>query len=395
MNLAQILSLDDFERAARRHLPRPVFAYVSGAVEDNVSFRDNRAAFEEIGFVPRILVDVSQASTEVELFGHRYAAPFGVAPMGVSALSAYRGDLVQAQAAAAANIPMVMSATSLIRMEEVCTACPGTWFQAYMPATRQIPALVDRVEAAGFKTLVITVDVAVLSNRENNIRAGFSMPLRPSLPLFWQGITHPRWTFGTFLRTFLRHGVPHFENSQAERGVPILARDVQRDFSERDRFDWAELAKVRERWKGRIVLKGIMSAEDARLAHAHGVEGVIVSNHGGRQLDGTVSPMRVLPEVVDAVGDRLTVMMDSGVRRGTDVLKALALGAKFVWVGRPFNFAASVGGEAGVRHGIELLRAEVRRNMALLGVTRLDQLGRDYLRPIISRSPEAGPRRGR
>ena len=382
MNLAQILSLDDFERAARRHLPKPVFAYVSGAVEDNVSFRDNRAAFEEIGFVPRILVDVSQASTEVELFGHRYAAPFGVAPMGVSALSAYRGDLVQAQAAAAANIPMIMSATSLIRMEEVCTACPGTWFQAYMPATRQIPALVDRVEAAGFKTLVITVDVAVLSNRENNIRAGFSMPLRPSLPLFWQGITHPRWTFGTFLRTFLRHGVPHFENSQAERGVPILARDVQRDFSERDRFNWAELAKVRARWKGRIVLKGIMSAEDARLAHAHGVEGVIVSNHGGRQLDGTVSPMRVLPEVVDAVGDRLTVMMDSGVRRGTDVLKALALGAKFVWVGRPFNFAASVGGEAGVRHGIDLLRAEVRRNMALLGVTRLDQLGREYLRPM-------------
>src|SRR5688572_2632277 len=172
--------------------------------------------------------------------------------MGVSALSAYRGDLVQAQAAAAANIPMIMSATSLIRMEDVCTACPGTWFQAYMPAIKLIPALVDRVEAAGFGTLVITVDVAVLSNRENTIRAGFSMPLRPSLPLFWQGITHPRWTFGTFLRTFLEHGVPHFENSQAERGVPILARDVQRDFSERDRFNWAELAKVRSRWKGRL-----------------------------------------------------------------------------------------------------------------------------------------------
>jgi L-lactate dehydrogenase (cytochrome) len=382
LNLDHILSLDDFERAARKHLPKPVFAYVSGAVEDNLSFRDNRAAFEEIGFVPRILVDVSTASTEAELFGHKYAAPFGVAPMGVSALSAYRGDLVQAQAAAAANIPMIMSATSLIRMEDVCTACPGTWFQAYMPQISKIPALLDRVEAAGFRTLVITVDVAVLSNRENNIRAGFSMPLRPSLPLFWQGITHPRWTFGTFLRTFMSHGVPHFENSQAERGVPILARDVQRDFSERDRFNWAELAKVRSRWKGRLVLKGIMSAEDARLAHEHGVEGVVVSNHGGRQLDGTVSPIRVLPEVVDAVGDRLTVMMDSGIRRGTDVLKALALGARFVWVGRPFNFAASVGGEAGVARGIELLRTEVKRNMALLGVTRLDQLGSAYVRRI-------------
>ena len=382
--LNRILSLDDFERAARNHLPKPVFAYVSGAVEDNVSFRDNRAAFEELGFVPRVLVDVSGASTETELFGHTYSAPFGVAPMGVSALSAYRGDLVQAQAAAAANIPMIMSATSLIRMEDVCTACPGTWFQAYMPAIKQIPALMDRVEAAGFQTLVITVDVAVLSNRENNIRAGFSMPLRPSLPLLWQGITHPRWTFGTFLRTFMNHGVPHFENSQATRGVPILARDVQRDFSERDRFNWAELAKVRQRWKGRIVLKGIMSADDARLACEHGVEGVIVSNHGGRQLDGTVSPIRVLPEVVDAVGDKLTVMMDSGIRRGTDVLKALALGARFVWVGRPFNFAASVGGEPGVRHGIELLRTEVKRNMALLGVTRLHQLGPHYLRKMVS-----------
>lgn len=382
--LNRILSLDDFERAARKHLPKPVFAYVSGAVEDNLSFRDNRAAFEELGFVPRILVDVSGANTETELFGHSYSAPFGVAPMGVSALSAYRGDLVQAQAAAAANIPMILSATSLIRMEDVCTACPGTWFQAYMPAIKLIPALVDRVEAAGFKTLVITVDVAVLSNRENNIRAGFSMPLRPGLPLLWQGITHPRWTFGTFLRTFMNHGVPHFENSQATRGVPILARDVQRDFSERDRFNWAELAKVRSRWKGRIVLKGVMSADDARLAHEHGVEGVIVSNHGGRQLDGTVSPIRVLPEVVDAVGDKLTVMMDSGIRRGTDVLKALALGARFVWVGRPFNFAASIGGEAGVRHGIELLRTEVKRNMALLGVTRLDQLGPRYLRKMVS-----------
>lgn len=381
MSLSKILSLDDFERAARRHLPGPVFAYVSGGVEDNLSMRDNRAAFDEIGFVPRVLVDVSTASTETELFGHRYAAPFGVAPMGISALSAYRGDLVQARAAATANIPMILSATSLIRMEEVCAACPGTWFQAYMPAPAKIPALVDRVEAAGFATLVVTVDVAVLSNRENNIRAGFSTPLRPSLRLAWEGITHPRWTLGTFLRTVVRHGVPHFENSQAERGAPIVARNVERDFTARDRFDWGELAKVRKRWAGRLLLKGVMSASDARLAREHGVEGVIVSNHGGRQLDGTVSPLRVLPEVVDAAGG-MVVMMDSGIRRGTDVLKALALGAKFVWLGRPFNYAASVGGEAGVAHAIGLLRGEVRRNMALLGVTSTAQLGPRQVRTI-------------
>src|SRR5688572_10961566 len=235
--MRNMLSLDDFERAARRHLPKPVFAYVSGAVEDSLSVRDNRAAFEEIGFVPRVLVDVSGASTECELFGERYAAPFGVAPMGISALSAYRGDLVQAQAARAANIPMIMSATSLIRMEDVCTACPGTWFQAYMPAPPKIPALVDRVIDAAFKTLVVTVDGGVRSNRENNIRAGFSTPLRPSAALAWQGVTHPRWTLGTFLRTIVRHGVPHFENSQAERGAPIIARNVERDFTARDAFN--------------------------------------------------------------------------------------------------------------------------------------------------------------
>jgi L-lactate dehydrogenase (cytochrome) len=379
MDLSRILSLDDFEVAARKHLPKPVFAYVAGAVEDYVSFRDNRAAFEEIGFIPRVLVDVSGATTETELFGHKYAAPFGVAPMGISALSAYRGDLVQAQAAQAANIPMIMSATSLIRMEDVCKSCPGTWFQAYMPAPAKVPALVDRVASAGFKTLVVTVDVAVLSNRENQVRAGFHTPLRPSLSLAWQGITHPRWTVGTFLRTLWNYGVPYFENSQAERGAPIIARSVERDFTARDAFNWTELEKVRRQWPGRLVLKGLMSAEDAKIARGAGVEGIIVSNHGGRQLDGTVSPIRVLPEIAEAVGDRVTVMMDSGVRRGTDVLKALALGAKFVFVGRPFNFAAAVGGQAGVAHAIELLRGEVRRNMALMGVTRVGQLGKQHL----------------
>ena len=379
MNLRKkILSLDDFERAARRHLPPPVFAYVSGGVEENLSLRENRAAFNEIGFIPRVLVDVSGVSTGTDLFGTKYAAPFGIAPMGISALSAYRGDLVLAKAAVAAGIPMIMSATSLIRMEDVCTACPSTWFQAYMPAPAKIPALVDRVEAAGFRTLVVTVDVPVLSNRENNIRAGFSTPLRPSARLFWDGITHPRWTLGTFLRTMFSHGVPHFENSQAERGAPIIARNVDRDFTARDAFNWAELEKVRKRWSGRLLLKGVMSPDDARIARSAGVEGIIVSNHGGRQLDGTVSPIRVLPEMVEAAGD-MPVMMDSGIRRGTDVLKALALGAKFVFVGRPFNYAATVAGEEGVAHAISILQGEVRRNMAQLGATSTGQLGRQHL----------------
>jgi len=368
VNLSRILSLADFEAAARRHLPGPVFAYVSGGVEENISRDDNRRAFDEIGFVPRVLVGTSDRTTATELFGHRYSAPFGIAPMGLSALSAYRGDIVQAHGAQAANIPMIMSGTSLIRLEDVCAACPGAWFQAYLPGeSDRIGKLVDRIEAAGFATLVVTVDVSVLSNRENNIRAGFSTPLRPSLRLAWDGITHPRWSIGTFLRTLVNHGVPHFENSYAERGVPIIARNVERDFSKRDHLDWKHIEAIRARWKGRLVLKGVMAAQDARIARESGIDGVIVSNHGGRQLDGTVSPLRVLPEVA-AIAGPMTVMMDSGVRRGTDVLKALALGARFVFVGRPFNYAASVAGEAGVAHVFNILQGEVYRNMALLGI---------------------------
>jgi L-lactate dehydrogenase (cytochrome) len=372
--LRNILSLDDFERAAKRHLPRPVFAYVCGGVEDNVTVDDNRAAFRELGFVPRVLVNVSKRSTATTLFGHEYAAPFGIAPMGISALSAYRGDLVLARGARAMNIPMIMSGSSLIRLEDVCSECPGSWFQAYLPGEPQrILALLDRVERAGFKTLVITVDTAVYANRENNIRAGFSTPLRPNLRLAWDGITRPRWLVNTALRTVLRHGMPHFENSYATRGAPILSRNVERDFSNKDHLNWEHLELIRKRWSGRLVVKGIMSPEDARIARETGAQGVIVSNHGGRQLDTTVSPLRVLPSIVDVAGE-MTVMMDSGIRRGTDILKAIALGAKFVFVGRPFNYAASVAGEPGVHHAYGLLQGELSRGMAQLGINSLAEM---------------------
>jgi L-lactate dehydrogenase (cytochrome) len=374
-SLRPILSLDDFERAARRRLPRPVFAYVSGAVETNAAWRDNRAAYDEWGFLPRALVDVSKRSARATLFGHEYAQPFGIAPMGIVALSAYRGDVVLASAAAAENIPMAMSGSSLIRLEEVAKANPRAWFQAYLPGEeRRFAPLIDRVAAAGFGTLVVTVDVAVLSNRENNIRAGFSTPLRPTLRLAWDGITHPRWLFGNALRTLLTHGMPHFENSFAERGAPILARHVERDFSQRDHLHWGHLEKIRRQWHGKLVVKGILHQEDARIARESGVDGVIVSNHGGRQLDAAVAGLRVLPAIAAQKG-AMAVMLDGGIRRGTDVLKALALGADFVWVGRPFNYAAAIAGEEGVRHAVRILGGEVQRDMALLGVSSLAVLG--------------------
>ena len=297
--------------------------------------------------------------------------------MGIAALWAYRGDLVLASAAAEADIPFIMSGSSLIRLEDVATQSPGSWFQAYLPGDQaQIDGLIERVRKAGFETMVITVDIPVAANRENNLRTGFSTPLRPSLKLAWDGLSHPRWTFGTFLKTIRKHGMPHFENNYATRGAPILSPNVVRDYSDRSHFTWAHLARIRANWKGRLVVKGILRTEDARRARDTGADAIIVSNHGGRQLDGTVSPMRVLPDIVAACPE-LPILLDSGVRRGTDVLKALALGARMVFIGRPFAYAASVGGHDGVKRAISLLSNEVSIDMAMVGITKLSDLDRD------------------
>jgi len=376
------LSLNDFEGAARRKLPRPMFGFIAGAAEDNRSLDDNHAAFNDYRFLTRVLVDVARRSQQTELFGKSYASPFGIAPVGISALLAYRGDIVLAQAGQAANIPAIMSGSSLIPMEEVAAAAPGTWFQAYVPADQaRIDGLIDRVARAGFETLVITVDIPVWANRENNIRAGFTTPLRPSLRLAWDGLIRPRWLLGTFARTLLTHGMPHFENSFATRGAPILSRNAIRDTTGRDHLNWENIARIRRRWSGPMVLKGILHPDDAQRARQLGADGIIVSNHGGRQLDGATAPLRVLPRILDAVGD-LPVMMDGGIRRGSDVLKALALGAKMVFAGRPFMYAAAADGAPGVSRAIQLLRDEVDRNMAMLGINRLGELDQTFLLPV-------------
>ncbi|MGZ5033753.1 MAG: alpha-hydroxy acid oxidase [Usitatibacter sp.] len=381
-NLSGILSLQDFEDAARRYLPLPLYGYIAGAVETNQSARDNRAVFEEYGFVPRMLAGTAKRSTAATLFGHTYSQPFGICPMGMGALLAYRGDIALARAATAANIPMMLAGSSLITLEEVKKQGPIAWFQAYLPGENErITALVERVERAGYDTLVLTVDTTVSANRENNTRNGFTTPLRPTLRLAWQGATHPRWLVNTALRTLVRHGMPHFENSYATRGAPILSRNLLRDFGARDHLNWKHFDLIRRMWKGRLLLKGIMDKEDARIGCDRGADGIIVSNHGGRQLDGTVSPMRVLPGIVSVAGD-IPVLMDSGIRRGTDVLKALAMGARFVFVGRPFMYAAAVAGEAGVHHAIRILAEEIHRDMGLMGINSVAEMKPGMLKVI-------------
>ena len=378
-SLSNILSLADFEVLAKKRLPTPLFEYVSGGCEDGQSVKANRQSFTEYEFRTQVLIDISKRSQHITLFDKQYASPFGIAPMGITALTSYRGDLVLAKAAQDASIPAIMSGSSLIKMEEVASAAPDTWFQAYLPGkVEEIEPLIDRVKAAGFKNLVITVDVACPSNRENNIRAGFSTPLRPNLRLAWEGISHPRWFYGVLLKTLIHHGMPHFENNYARRGTPIISKNVIRDFSDRGHLTWEHIQLIRKRWNGPMILKGILNPVDAQKAMQTGIDGVIVSNHGGRQLDGSVSPLRVLPQIVDVFKNG-PVMLDGGVYRGTDLLKATALGASCVFIGRPFNYAASVGGYEGVAHAIELMQKEVSRGMAYLGIKSLDEINANHV----------------
>jgi L-lactate dehydrogenase (cytochrome) len=378
--LRRYLALDDFEATARRRLPKFIYGYIAGATETDTALADNRRAFDEYGFVPRVLNDVSGREQTTKLFGKSYAAPFGIPPMGSAALCAYRGDVVLTRAAAAMNVPMILSASSLIRLEDVRRENPAAWYQAYLAGdAARIEPLVDRVVAAGYDTFVVTADVPVSANREKNIRNGFQVPLAITPKVAWDTISHPHWLFGTWARTVKNHGMPHFENMDAARGPPVLSKNLMRNIGKRDQLAWKHVELIRKRWKGHLVVKGLIAPADARIARESGVDGVIVSNHGGRQLDYTMSGLRTLPEIAADAGS-MTVMLDGGIRRGTDVLKALALGAQFVFVGRPMLFAAVAGGEAGVTRALTLLKDEVDRDMALLGIRSIGEISPELVR---------------
>ncbi len=382
-HLRHMLCLDDFEAPARRFLPRPIFGYISGGVETDASLSGNRAAFSEYEFLPRVLVNTKARHQKTTLLGRTYDLPFGFPPMGSTALAAYRGDEALAKVAAELNTVMIQSGASLIPMERLKAVGPTAWFQAYLPGEPDIiTPLVERAQQTGFEVLVLTVDVQMAANRENNVRTGYSSPLRPTPRLAWDCMVRPRWLFGTFTRTVLNHGMPHLENMGFPR-IPILG-NMERPRMSRDGLNWEHVELMRKIWKGKLVLKGVLAREDVRIARESGVDGIMVSNHGGRQLDGTISPLRALPGAVAEAGG-MAIMMDSGIRRGSDVLKALALGAHFVFVGRPFLYAAAIAGEAGVRHAANLLREEISRNMAMLGVSSVAEMKRELI--VSSRGP--------
>jgi len=375
------LNLGDFEDLVRRRLPKAVYRYVEGGADDGDAVRHNRRAFEAWRIVPRVLRDVSACSAAVTLFGRTYALPVAVAPMGASAVVGYDADNAMARAAHAANIPFVLSANAITPMEELARACPGAWFAAYQqPDEANIRDMCLRIADAGLSLYMLTVDVPVASNRETNIRTGYAMPLRLSPRLVRDAVLHPRWLLGTGLRTLRRRGVPCIANIDPVRKPTIFSK-TQGTVTGHAAFSWRQAELVRRYWKGPFVLKGILSPEDARLAREMGADGVVVSNHGGRQLDSAVAPIDMIRAVRQQSGD-MTVLADSGFRRGSDVLKAAALGADAVLIGRPFLYAAALGGEGAVRRAIALMARELAIDLALCGAENLAAMTPDMLHPV-------------
>lgn len=382
MSYRNALNVFELQELARRRLPFPLYSYIEGGVEDNQARDHNRAVFQRLRFRQRSPVDVSRRSQSVELFGHRFDSPFGIAPMGIAGVFAFEADLRMARAAARMNVPFTLSAYSTFALEEVARHAPhARWLQAYMDRDRERALRWTlRAAAAGYEVLMVSTDVPVRPNRENNVRSGFTLPLRPSARLLLQGALHPRWSIGTCARTLVKYGVPRLENLVAGGKPSLLEPPMPGDlWSGRGGVDWELMRFLRDRWQGALLVKGILHPADAEMAVRVGLDGVVVSNHGGRQLDGAISPIEAIPELRAAVGRKLKILADSGFRRGTDILKGLALGADFILLGRAAMFAVAAGGEAGVVHALSLLKAEVDGDLGLLGCPSVADLEPGFL----------------
>jgi isopentenyl diphosphate isomerase/L-lactate dehydrogenase-like FMN-dependent dehydrogenase len=382
VNYREAYNIEDLRRIAAARLPRIAYDFLERGAEEEITLAANRSAFEHIRFQPRTLVDVSKRSQKTTLWGETFDAPFGVAPTGASGMYCFDADVRIARAARRANLPCVLSTASFVPMERVIQEAGGRlWFQLYMSKDLDTAErLVKRALAAGFEALVMTTDIPVAGNREFNRRNKFEIPLRLGPKNVLDGLLHPRWLAGVFLRTLLTSGIPRFQNLDVNVGGKIVSTTLTGFRERRDALNWEDFAWLRKLWPRKLLVKGILTVEDAQLAARYGADGIFVSNHGGRQLDGAPSPIEILPQIAAAVGDRLAIMVDGGFRRGTDIVKALALGADMVFLGRATLYGASAGGEEGVLRALDLLKSEVDRVMALIGCPKVAGLGPECLR---------------
>lgn len=375
--LATAADVSDLRRIAKRRLPGGVFDYIDGGAEDERTLARNSGAFANITFRPRVLRDVSQVDTSTTLLGKPLPLPLALSPTGFTRIADPQGELAVARAAERAGLPYTLSTLGTRSIEEVASVSDGVkWFQVYVWRDRGlVKEMIDRAAASGYEALVLTVDTAVLGRRERDVRRGFSLPPKIGLDTLIDGALHPGWTWD-----FVRAEPIRFANvAGAEVGdgssAVSLADYVSSQFD--PELSWADIDWLRDHWDGPIVIKGIQSVEDAVQAADLGIEAVALSNHGGRQLDSAPSPIELVAPVVDAVGDRTEVLCDGGVRRGSDIVKAVALGAKACMAGRAYLYGLGAGGERGVDHVLKLLSQDVRRTMALVGTRTVADLSRE------------------
>jgi L-lactate dehydrogenase (cytochrome) len=373
--LPRAITIDDLRRLARRRLPRAVYDFIEGGSGDELTVRRNRAAFERLLFEPRVLVDVSKREQSTVVLGERVATPVILSPTGMAGLSWPRGEVAAARGAHDAGTIYTLSTHSSCSIEEVAAGAPGPlWFQLYVWQNRDLTrSFVERARAAGYRALLLTVDVQVISRRERDLRNGFTIPPRVTVRNVVDTLRRVGWVRRVLMgqrRLTLANlvGAPGAPRTDIVTLAGVANRQVDPSIS------WADLAWFRSLWSGPLLLKGVMTAADARRAAEHGVDGLVVSNHGGRQLDGTRATIEALPEIVDAVDNRMEVLLDGGVRRGADVVRALALGARAVMVGRPYLYGLATGGQGGVRRALEILANEVDHVLALTGVPRVADL---------------------
>ncbi len=377
--LARAASVDDLRRIARRRLPRGVFDYVDGAAEDEVTMAANRAAFARTGFRPRVLRDIGTVELGGTLLGGDMAYPLVLAPTGFTRIVHPEGERAVARAAARAGVPYTLSTLSTCSIEEVRAVSDGRlWFQVYAWRDRGlVTEMLQRAAAARYDAIVLTVDTPVLGRRERDLRRGFALPPAIGPRTFVDGALHPGWTW-----SFLRSDPIRFANVAGRQvgdgSAPVVISEyISTQFD--PALSWADVEWLRQQWNGPIVLKGIQTVEDARLAADLGVGAVALSNHGGRQLDGAPAALSLVAPVVDAVGDRTAVICDGGVRRGSDIVKALCAGAAACMAGRAYLYALGAGGELGVERLLGWLRAYMVRTMTLLGAPDVGALEPSFL----------------
>ncbi|QZH74769.1 MAG: alpha-hydroxy-acid oxidizing protein [Erythrobacter sp.] len=378
--VSDCLNIADLRRRARGRLPRGVWEYLERGVEDETGPARNRESFDRIAFYPRVLRDVSAIDTRTTILGKPSTLPFAIAPTGAAGTMWYRGDAELAQAAARAGIPFTISSASTMDLEEIIPAGGRQWFQLYLWENRELSwGVLDRAHAEGCDTLFVTLDLPVPPNREYLHRNGFGSPFGVNRRNVPDILAHPRWFAAVIGRYMLNGGLPQQANlpphlkSSVVRGAKPGAQFKQDD------LDWDGVAQIRARWPGKLVLKGILHPDDARKGVALGADGIVVSNHGGRSLDHAIAAIDALPEIAEAVREQTTIFLDSGIRRGSDLVKALALGAHAVMIGRAPLYGLAAAGESGVTRAIELLAEELRRVMAMVGARSIEEIDRSLI----------------